>query len=1022
MLNAHRIDEFVFECSFSMASFAKTDEPEISGWLTAELLPAIDEILTAFDETGTVWRLDQVEIDLGDIPADNFYAELLKRMREKLRERLFMVQKKYRSAEPVSIDMPVLHRFSEAQSDLEVLHDFLLTGMMPWHADAESLAAHEHVLHRLLHAQAAPENVAILLKRVPPADRSLMIRRLVSQFSQPHLYRIVSVLSPVTASKLFEFMTEFRKISESGKRSAAWNTKLWEAVFEILLSDDSADEDFTALIDRVVETMSAQYGQESILPLREIARQYRKTNKTGGASNDTLAILDSSSSKQSRAIGHDRVWEAANIEAGQKSAATVQPQPAEDALYDRVIVALRKAKLIAANFSAVLSALKPAERKQRLRIMLQSAAALVQLPELPQHIQSAIHYLLDQRAALLLERLLAHSDILSRLPETGARETQTNWQKRAWTAGLVYLLAETEGEFEAGAYLQALACGMSGGRDARIVLSAWQRALEAHNVVDSISALLYEHTHESDTGGADTTGKDQNDGLSGEAQSKLKTLIDRLHRKKQTIAFPGLIDELRQRFTRTRVSQVQLSSGELQSLVEMLVMAELPLDRADRRVFLQAIAQKAVQVSDQHNYYRQLLENMLLDREIDLEAMDVLAQPVAQVSVEANSRSAAQSPVACQARYVRIINALRSAGLIDERTAIDMAEAAPPAELKRRLRAIVRHMESSDWIGRLTQSAAMDTIWFLSPQAALLIDHLLSYADALRSATNNVNRDTPQQWLQRLWTAVFNCLLICEDREPEPVVLLQAIARGISGNAHSSLQAWYAMLAQNNVRGVLPMLLQACMPGLSASVPVHKDAFSSSTPNRSETAQSDIDWDVLLSKTRAAEGQEEIYIENAGQVLAAPYLPRLFTLLNLIEEGAFIDRQAAERAVHLLQFMVNEQTQSPEYQLTLNKILCGITTGIPICGEIEVSAHEREIIEGLIQGMIQNWKAIGKTSISGIRETFLQRKGRLQLKDDGMWYLTVEPGVFDMLLDSLPWSFSVIKHTWMDRPVHVSWR
>lgn len=66
-----------------------------------------------------------------------------------------------------------------------------------------------------------------------------------------------------------------------------------------------------------------------------------------------------------------------------------------------------------------------------------------------------------------------------------------------------------------------------------------------------------------------------------------------------------------------------------------------------------------------------------------------------------------------------------------------------------------------------------------------------------------------------------------------------------------------------------------------------------------------------------------------------------------------------------------------------------------------------------MHGMIRNWKTIGNTSISGLRETFLQRKGKLQLKEDGMWYLTVEPGVFDMLLDSLPWRFSVIKHAWM---------
>jgi hypothetical protein len=71
--------------------------------------------------------------------------------------------------------------------------------------------------------------------------------------------------------------------------------------------------------------------------------------------------------------------------------------------------------------------------------------------------------------------------------------------------------------------------------------------------------------------------------------------------------------------------------------------------------------------------------------------------------------------------------------------------------------------------------------------------------------------------------------------------------------------------------------------------------------------------------------------------------------------------------------------------------------------------------------MIQNWKTIGNTSIAGFRESFLQREGRLQLIDNA-WHLIVVPKAFDMLLDQIPWSFSTIKHPWMERVVYVEWR
>ena len=112
---------------------------------------------------------------------------------------------------------------------------------------------------------------------------------------------------------------------------------------------------------------------------------------------------------------------------------------------------------------------------------------------------------------------------------------------------------------------------------------------------------------------------------------------------------------------------------------------------------------------------------------------------------------------------------------------------------------------------------------------------------------------------------------------------------------------------------------------------------------------------------------------------------------------------------------------SPEYELVLNKILCGVKASEPITGHIDISEKEQQAVEGLIQGMITNWKGIGQTSIEGFRESFLKRRGRLRLKDDA-WHLKVEQRAFDMLLDSIPWGFATIKHPWMERVVYVKWR
>jgi hypothetical protein len=170
---------------------------------------------------------------------------------------------------------------------------------------------------------------------------------------------------------------------------------------------------------------------------------------------------------------------------------------------------------------------------------------------------------------------------------------------------------------------------------------------------------------------------------------------------------------------------------------------------------------------------------------------------------------------------------------------------------------------------------------------------------------------------------------------------------------------------------------------------------------------------------------EPIYIDNAGLVLANPFLPHLFRSLDLIEqdEGGqtrLRDRQAISRASHLLQYLVDGRASTPEPLLVLNKILCGAPVAAAIEGKIDPSGEEIELCERLLKSIISNWKIIQNTSVAGLRETFLQREGRLERFDDG-WKLLVQRKTVDVLVDHVPWNLSVVYHDWMSTPIHVTW-
>jgi len=171
-------------------------------------------------------------------------------------------------------------------------------------------------------------------------------------------------------------------------------------------------------------------------------------------------------------------------------------------------------------------------------------------------------------------------------------------------------------------------------------------------------------------------------------------------------------------------------------------------------------------------------------------------------------------------------------------------------------------------------------------------------------------------------------------------------------------------------------------------------------------------------------GEEEsttIYINNAGLILIAPFIPALFEKAGLVSNRAFIDEEKKQYAIHLLQYCVNNEEGSPEYQLTLPKLLCGDKLSTPIQKEIRLEEKDKALTNSLLRSVIEQWKNIGETSVEGLQQTFIQRNGLLRPQNK-QWELEIEARSFDMLLDFLPWNFSHTKLPWMGKIIFTKWR
>lgn len=177
-----------------------------------------------------------------------------------------------------------------------------------------------------------------------------------------------------------------------------------------------------------------------------------------------------------------------------------------------------------------------------------------------------------------------------------------------------------------------------------------------------------------------------------------------------------------------------------------------------------------------------------------------------------------------------------------------------------------------------------------------------------------------------------------------------------------------------------------------------------------------------VKRSRMLDGLDDgIAVTNAGLVLLWPFLLTLYKLAGLLDDqNNFIDKEAKERAIFLLQYIATKQSHGDEPYLVLNKILVGVPLDEPISNGITMTEKEKDICDALLINVIRQWKAMGNSSPDNLRGSFLIRGGVLQFVND-QWFLTVESKAFDMLLKSLPWTYSMIKISWLPYMIKVDW-
>ncbi len=174
---------------------------------------------------------------------------------------------------------------------------------------------------------------------------------------------------------------------------------------------------------------------------------------------------------------------------------------------------------------------------------------------------------------------------------------------------------------------------------------------------------------------------------------------------------------------------------------------------------------------------------------------------------------------------------------------------------------------------------------------------------------------------------------------------------------------------------------------------------------------------LSLARSAASVKQEGIYIQNAGLVITAPFLPALFKKLGILDGDAIRD---ISRAVYLVQYIASGRERVAEFELGLAKILCGLESDTPVDTHMRLTKEEKQEVNDLLVSAIEYWEILKDTTPEGLRQSFLQRPGKLQFVRNE-WLLQVEQKPWDVLLQHLPWNISMMKLPWMPHMLKTEW-
>ncbi|SEC21194.1 hypothetical protein SAMN04489761_2388 [Tenacibaculum sp. MAR_2009_124] len=163
----------------------------------------------------------------------------------------------------------------------------------------------------------------------------------------------------------------------------------------------------------------------------------------------------------------------------------------------------------------------------------------------------------------------------------------------------------------------------------------------------------------------------------------------------------------------------------------------------------------------------------------------------------------------------------------------------------------------------------------------------------------------------------------------------------------------------------------------------------------------------------------DTYVENAGVILAHPFLKYVLLNTKLYDEKTKKITNP-EKAIHLIHFVATGKEQDLESNMIFEKIICGIPPNQPINRFVYLSEEDKKEADNMLQAVLSNWEKMNNASNDLLRHEFFNRNGKLTLGKRTV-SLKIERKPQDILLNKINWNMSMVKLPWLTTMIQVEW-